>query len=94
MALSHKDNKLEAIAVEVDASGAVVVPTGYAQADFVWEYEDNGYGGYALKYHAGAQTYYLWNVDGWAIKDSSFLMLNFWGNSTDGIMIMSAATST
>ena len=41
MALSHKDNKLEAIAVEVDASG-VVVPTGYAQADFVWEYEDNG----------------------------------------------------
>ena len=92
VALSHKDNKLEAIAVEVDASG-VVVPTGYAQADFVWEYEDNGYGGYALKYHAGAQTYYLWDVPEWAITGSPFSMLKFWRNSTDGIMIMSTLES-
>ncbi len=88
IALSHKGNTLAAVSVSIDASGDIVVPDGYTQEDFVWEYDYNGYVK-TLKYNSGDSTYYLGKFGNeWSTgNDFGAMPLVFSGESTDAVVI-------
>ncbi len=98
-ALYHNENnEVKAVEVTVEADGVMVLPEGYAQAGFTWDYENNGYQA-TLKYNGGNSTNYLWdnpyNSSGaaWSVTTSEFKVLQFSEDSDGAISIFSTAGS-